>query len=251
MHYYKFNIPDWALHTAHLSLVEEAVYRRLIDHYYDTESPIPKETHSVFRRLRLSADSDTAAMILAEFFTLTDDGWRHKRCDEVIAEYHRKSGANQENGKKGGRPRKDALTDNPEETHSVISGNPSETLTTNQELLTTNQDNKPPTSAAKAADPVPHMEIVGLYNEILASQGLTAVKPNLWPNSTRATHLKARWREDAIRQSVDWWRGFFEYVAQSDFLMGRTRGDRPWQADLGWMLEKANFIKICEGKYHV
>lgn len=147
MHYYKFNIPDWNLHTAHLSLVEEAVYRRLIDHYYDTESPIPTETQPVFRRLRLANESDIALAILSEFFRLTDDGWRHKRCDDVIADFHKKAGANRENGKSGGRPRKESLTDNPEETQSVAKINPAVTLTTNQELLTIDK----PRAAKKAA----------------------------------------------------------------------------------------------------
>ena len=53
MHYYPFNIADFNLHTAHLTLEEEAVYRRLIDFYYDTEQPIPVETQPVIRRLRL------------------------------------------------------------------------------------------------------------------------------------------------------------------------------------------------------
>lgn len=147
MHYYKFNIPDWHLHTAHLSLVEDAVYRRLIDHYYDTESPIPSETQPVLRRLRLANESDIAAAILQEFFVLTDEGWRHKRCDRIISEYHSKANTNKENGKNGGRPRKDAPTNNQSETQPVISGNPSETLTTNQELLTIDK----PRAAKKAA----------------------------------------------------------------------------------------------------
>jgi uncharacterized protein YdaU (DUF1376 family) len=151
MHYYKFNIPDWNLHTAHLSLVEDAIYRRLVDHYYDTESPIPAETQSVFRRLRMAPEAETAGRILAEFFTLSADGWRHKRCDAIISEYHNKANTNKENGKNGGRPRKDALTAIPAETQSVISGNPSETLTINQELLTTNQEPKPKELAAPAS----------------------------------------------------------------------------------------------------
>ena len=40
MHYYKFNIADWSLGTAHLSLIEEAIYFRLINHYYDSESDL-------------------------------------------------------------------------------------------------------------------------------------------------------------------------------------------------------------------
>lgn len=96
----------------------------------------------------------------------------------------------------------------------------------------------------------PHLAIVELYNSILGQQGLTLVRPGLWAGSSRETSLKARWREDASRQNLEFWRKFFEYVGKSDFLTGRTGGDRKWSADLGWLLERRNFIKVMEGKYH-
>lgn len=133
MHYYKFNISDWTLHTSHLTEIEELVYFRLINYYYDTESPIPKETQSVIRRLRLGSHSDIVQSILDEFFTLDGDEYRHKRCDELIDEYHAKAIKNKENGSKGGRPKA-------KETQSVISGNPNETLTNNYKLKTNNHN---------------------------------------------------------------------------------------------------------------
>ena len=144
MHYYKFNIADWSLHTGHLSVEEEAVYFRLINHYYDTEVPIPKITQPVIRRLRLGSHAEVVAIILEEFFTLIGDLWHHKRCDLEISAYHAKAETNQANGKKGGRPRgskKESKPSNkPKITQSVNSGNPDVTLTTNQEPLTTNQE---------------------------------------------------------------------------------------------------------------
>lgn len=136
VHYYKFEIATWHLHTSHLSLLEEAVYFRLINFYYDTETPIPKETHSVIRRLRLADHSDIVASILDEFFVLQDDGWHQKHCDTKIIEYHGKAKTNKSNGLKGGRPK------NPQETQSVNSENPDETLIKNKELETTNKESK-------------------------------------------------------------------------------------------------------------
>lgn len=145
MHYYKFNIADWVLATAHLSLEEEAIYFRLINHYYDSEQPIPLETQSVFRRLRLGSVSDTALKILEEFFEKTEKGFANKKCDELIKEYKKTVKKNKLNGSNGGRPRKYAAS---EETQSVSSGLPEETqmepnhnpnhkpLTINQEPLT-------------------------------------------------------------------------------------------------------------------
>ena len=73
MHYYKFNISDWHLATSHLSLEEEAVYFKLINFYYDSERPIPLETQSVIRRLRLANHKETFALVLEEFFNLKAD----------------------------------------------------------------------------------------------------------------------------------------------------------------------------------
>ena len=68
MHYYKFNIADWHLATSHLSLEEEAIYFKLVNFYYDTETPIPLETQTVIRRLRLGMHMDSVRLVLDEFF---------------------------------------------------------------------------------------------------------------------------------------------------------------------------------------
>lgn len=104
-------------------------------------------------------------------------------------------------------------------------------------------------ASSPAAPPVPHRAIIDLYNEVLGSQGLTLVKPALWKGS-RETNLRARWREAENRQSLDWWRGWFEYIAESDFLMGKASNQRPFRADLEWLVTFKNFAKVCEGKYH-
>lgn len=152
MYYYKFNISDWALSTGHLSEIEELVYFRLMNYYYDTEQPIPLETHSVIRRLRLGSHSDTVGLILSEFFTETENGWTHSRCDEVIESYHGNAKINKENGKKGGRPRKNK-GQKPNGLPSVSEQEPKHNpnykpLTTNQEPET-KEDGAPDNSAAE------------------------------------------------------------------------------------------------------
>lgn len=140
MHYYQFSIGDYRRDTDHLSLIEHAIYRYLIDWYYLDECPIPKETQSVSRRLRLGSDSELTALqsVLADFFVLESDGWHHPRIDMDIASYHHKQKTNQANGKRGGRPKK---------TQSVILGYDSETetkantkATINHKPITSNQD---------------------------------------------------------------------------------------------------------------
>lgn len=93
----------------------------------------------------------------------------------------------------------------------------------------------------------PHEAIVALYHEILPANPRIRV----W-DGARASHLRARWREDPKRQSLDYWRRFFEYIAQSPFLTGRTDGKdgRPFLPGLDWMVKAGNFAKIIEGRYH-
>jgi hypothetical protein len=89
----------------------------------------------------------------------------------------------------------------------------------------------------------PHKGIVSLYHEILPE--LAKVKD--WTEE-RQKALRARWREDKGRQSLEWWKGYFEHVRESGFLMG-DNGNR-WQPNLEWLVKKSNFIKVCEGQYH-
>ena len=94
----------------------------------------------------------------------------------------------------------------------------------------------------------PQSEIVSLYHQVLPS--CTAVRD--WTTS-RQVLLRTRWNETPKRQSLDWWRKFFGYVSESEFLTGRaeSKPDRdPFVADLEWLIRPKNFVKVIEGKYH-
>jgi len=161
MHYYQFNISDFALHAGHLTLEEEGIYRRLLDFYYDTEKPIPKETQLVVRRLRLGSSIDLFNSILDEFFTLEEDGWHNYRCDIEIKAYKSKAECARKNGRKGGRPPKNKG----EETQSVNLDNPEKTGSkANQELLTNNH--KPLTKVNKAFTKPPLQDVQALFHEL-------------------------------------------------------------------------------------
>lgn len=92
MNYYEHHIGDFDSATAHLSLVEDAVYRRLICLYYRSEAPIPADVKQACRLVRAvtKAERDTVADVLREFFTLQEDGWHNNRCDEEIARFQDK-----------------------------------------------------------------------------------------------------------------------------------------------------------------
>lgn len=86
MNFYKHHIGDYAQATSHLSFIEDAAYSRLIRKYYADEKPLPQEVSKVQRLVGARTREERAAVetVLNEFFTLTDDGWRNKRCDEEI-----------------------------------------------------------------------------------------------------------------------------------------------------------------------
>jgi PHD/YefM family antitoxin component YafN of YafNO toxin-antitoxin module len=124
---------------------------------------------------------------------------------------------------------------------------------TDTDTYTNTKDIYPPTSDIslhqKGERPVsvPYEKIKTLYHEILPTlpkvEKLTA---------KRKSWIKQRWCEDMNK--LDNWKNYFDYVAQSDFLMGRTtssNGRPPFRATLEWLTNAGNFAKVSEGNYHV
>lgn len=100
MHFYEFNIGDYAKKTQHLTNEEDLCYRRLLDIYYDSEKPLETTgLATLSRRLRVSEESLTN--VLDEFFP---EG-RNRHADERIAAYHTYIKRQKANGSKGGRPK--------------------------------------------------------------------------------------------------------------------------------------------------
>lgn len=102
------------------------------------------------------------------------------------------------------------------------------------------------TGATVLPDTCPHTAIIDLYHSICPFGS----QIREWTPS-RQQVLRARWREKSQRQNLEWWQRFFEYVAASDFLSGKTTtpGRKPFQLGLDWLLKSENFVKVIEGKY--
>ena len=246
MNYYQFHITDFAYHTSHLTLEEDAVYRRLLDFYYDREAPIPKETQPVIRRLRLVNCEDVLARILEEFFVLTDEGWRNYRADAEILAYHAKAEVARENGKKGGRPKKNNDL-GVKITHPVNLANPDITqMKANEEPLTINQE---PITTLQQSKIVacPTSQIIELYKETVSRLPHPRVVPDVVKQN-----ISARWREDDRFKSLDFWKELFQYVDDNKFLSGQVDGRdgrSPFRATLQWIVKAANFAKIVNEDY--
>lgn len=100
---------------------------------------------------------------------------------------------------------------------------------------------------APPAPDCPHEQIIAAYHELLPGNP----RVRFWTASRRG-YLRARWLEDPKRQSLDWWRRYFEHVSRSPFLTGKTngRGDQPpFVATLEWLVKPSNMVKVIEGNY--
>ncbi|MFJ1302398.1 YdaU family protein [Pseudomonadota bacterium AL_CKDN230030165-1A_HGKHYDSX7] len=108
MNYYPHHIGDYLTATAHLSWLEDAAYRRLLDLYYSREQALPEDIGQACRLVRALTDDERAAVgtVLHEFFTLGSAGWTHNRCDTEIERARAAADRARANGRKGGRPRK-------------------------------------------------------------------------------------------------------------------------------------------------
>jgi len=86
MNYYPFHIGDFLSATKHLSWIEDAAFRRLLDVYYTTEKPLPNDLRAVCRLVLASTDEQREAVqiVLNEFFELMPTGWVNHRADVEI-----------------------------------------------------------------------------------------------------------------------------------------------------------------------
>jgi len=250
MHYYQFNIGDYVSHTRHLSPIEDIAYRRLLDAYYLTERPLNSSLTSVARQIGMREYEAEINLVLQEFFILVDNGWTSSRADKEIAHYKSKIEQASRAGKASAERRINGRSTGVQPTN-------------NQEPITINQEPKipicPPDGepADKKLPSCQHDAVIALYHKHLA----TLRRVEVW-NDVRKGYLRQRWREVAEELSKDkeievadvltWFADFFEHIASSKFLTGKTSGKdaRPFTADLEWILKPSNFAKIVEGKYH-
>lgn len=91
MHFYGFNIGDYASHTKHLTLLEDLAYRRLLDLYYLQEQPLHGDASAIARLIGMREHSAEVATVLQDFFQETPEGWRNERADEEVTAYRKKA----------------------------------------------------------------------------------------------------------------------------------------------------------------
>ena len=140
MNYYNHHIGDYAKDTAHLTMLEDAAYRRMLDLYYSSERALPLNRDGLYRLVRARSKDEKKAVdtILEEFFHLGETGWHQTRCDEEIAKTKDKSQSAKHSASKRWQCERNA---NASQTHmpTQSEGN----APNNQEPITNNQEKKP------------------------------------------------------------------------------------------------------------
>lgn len=87
MNYYQHHLGDYLKDTAHLNMLEDGAYRRLLDRYYGTEAGIPADQAHRIARARTREEKAAVDAVLQEFFTLEDGVWKNGRAEEEIAKF--------------------------------------------------------------------------------------------------------------------------------------------------------------------
>ena len=164
--------------------------------------------------------------------------------DRDDEKYEKKVNANKINGMKGGRPKSEGNPEKAKEPSGLFGnqenpqkGDSDSDSDSDSEDIDTN------VSSSTDVDRCPQSEIISMWGEVLPELR----QPRVW-DGQRAKDLAARWKSKDVRaNSVDYWRGLFEYIRRSDFLMGRVTN---FSASLDWVVKASNYNKIIEGKYH-
>jgi uncharacterized protein YdaU (DUF1376 family) len=234
VHYYQFNIADYRKMTAHLTLIEHAIYRSLIDTYYLQESPLLADVPKLMRShsARSLDEKQAVTDVLEEFFVLADGYFHHVTCDKVLADIYKKS----DKARASAKARWDKRDANAIRTHS--DGIASGMLPIN--LIPINpipkEDNADESATSPKAPTCPHSEIIAAYHECLPR--LPTVLVSRWAGSSREKDLRTRWKESDRHQNIEFWKKYFTAVNSIDWYFENDRG---WQPNLEWLIKRKNF----------
>lgn len=203
MNYYQHHIGDFIRDTARLSDTQTMAYLRLLWRYYESEEPLADDADML--AFTIGSDADTVRLILRCFFKLENGAWHQSRCDREIANYHKKAEAARENGKNGGRPKKNQRepsgnpvgyesepSGNPVGTQQEPSSNPAETGSkANHKPVTINQEPSNKSSSEQSPDaPKPSRKKFGTPEDREAAEWMferiKSILPSAKPPSMEA-----------------------------------------------------------------
>lgn len=157
MNFYKHHIGDYAAATAHLSIVEDGAYSRLLRIYYRDEKPLPGDMKTVLRltAARSREEREAVQTVLEEFFTFDPvaNVWRNKRADEELAKWAQQAETNRRIAEER-EARKRARAANDTGTNRATAGNDSFNETSDASSSSREPSQKPEARSQKEAKAV-------------------------------------------------------------------------------------------------
>ncbi|HAV5710436.1 TPA: DUF1376 domain-containing protein [Acinetobacter baumannii] len=112
MHYYERNIGDYYRKAGRLNILQHGVYNLLMDACYDRESFPTLEEAIEWVWAETEEEIDAVKFVLKKFFKLNEDGvYIQNHIKEELEKYRAFLAKQAENGKKGGRPKKNPKND--------------------------------------------------------------------------------------------------------------------------------------------
>lgn len=126
MHYYQFNIGDYASHTSRLSLIEDLAYRRMLDLYYLHEQPLNGCSTDVAREIGMIEHKESVDYVLSKFFTKNEKSFSQKRIDLEIKKYKNNSKNKSKAGKASAKARQAKASSNVTPVEQTLNTNPTD-----------------------------------------------------------------------------------------------------------------------------
>ena len=231
MHYYQFNIGDYARRTRYLTNNQDLAYRRMLDIYYLSEAPFKSTAQEIANDIGMENNTPDIELVLKKFFP----GGKNKHADEELSKYIQRAENSRENGKLGGRPKTQGKPSGiPDKTHRQ----PDDNL--NQEPRTKNH--KDIKTCQKPNGLLTHStDVLNLWNEYASTHSLP---------QKRAAPDNLRSQINTISKKQKWnlkdWDTFLNILSESDFLMGKSSN---WKMNMDWLAKPSNFSKAISGNY--
>lgn len=241
MHHYQFNIADYRKDTAHLTLLEHAIYRSLIDTYYLNEEPLCGDDAKLMRThcIRTKEEKQAFESVLSDFFVLQDGAYRNFRCDQELARIYEKS----EKARASAEARWKKKNANAMRTHNERNANGMLPITYNP--IPKDKKPKASVSLAEKHNGLAH-KVVDSYSEIIKNKchAKGVFKKTFLGNETRSKQLYARISENEEHQSTEFWQAYFNKCAEVRWIREGIDGEPVCTIDM--LVNKTKFYKNVE-----
>jgi uncharacterized protein YdaU (DUF1376 family) len=251
---------DFIRATQGWTIIERGVYFLLLGASWEM-GPLPDDHRRLAGIVGAQLDEfDEAWKTVRPKFTLTDRGLVNLRLEvhrgkqAIRSEKARQSALSKKRPTEG--PQADLLAnaertlseriENAAQKHGKTVAKGQRSASSSELISQILEKDKSSTRRATALPAAFHDQVIAAYHRLCPH--LPAIKT--WPKYRKAklsARISERCTDGKPADTIAYWESFFELVAASDFLSGRTA--KPFNATIDWLLGPENFPKVIEGNY--